>query len=90
LDTDNSILLKVRNNFAKMISIGIEQRDSLSSILFNVIIDKIIKEVKDVVRGYKIRNKEIKIFYYANNIVIIKKEDNLQIFLYRFELKMKK
>jgi hypothetical protein len=73
-----------------MISIGIEQRDSLSSILFNVIIDKIIKEVKDVVRGYKIRNKEIKIFYYANNIVIIKKEDNLQIFLYRFELKMKK
>jgi len=49
MKTNNGTFIKVRNNFTKKtpVSIGIKQKDSLNPILFNVITDEIIKEMKN-------------------------------------------
>jgi len=70
LNTDNSTCIKARNNLTKTISvsIGIKQEDSLSSILFNIIMDEIIiKEMKTADKEYRMGNKEIKILNYYKN-----------------------
>lgn len=88
LNTGNTAVIKTNNTLSKTIPVlsGIRQGDSLSPILFNVIMDEIIKDVKTAGRGYRLGNKEIKIVCYADDAVIISEdEDNLQRLLYRFE-----
>jgi len=77
-NSDNTTFIKIRNNFTKKmsISIGIKQGDILSSVLSNIIMDKIIKEVKGAGREYRIENKEIKIICYADDAVIISGNGN--------------
>jgi hypothetical protein len=49
----------MRNNFTKkiLVSTGIRQRGS--PILFNIIMSKIIKEMKSADRKYRMKNKKI-------------------------------
>lgn len=65
----------MENSLTKKIPIsnGIRQGDSLSPMLFNVIMDEIIKETKSAGRGYKLGNAEIKIVCYVDDTVVIKK-----------------
>lgn len=70
---------------------GITQSDSLSLILFNLIMDEIIKEVKTAREGVKLGRKGIKIVCYADDAVITSEdEDDLQRMLYKFETTAKK
>jgi len=70
------------------LSTGIRQREDFDPILFNVTDE--IREIKSVDKC-RIGSKEMKIFCYINDEVIIsEKEDNLQISLHRFKLKAKK
>lgn len=48
----------------------ITQADSLSPLLFNVTMDKVIRKVCDR-RGYKLGRKEMKILCYTNDAVLI-------------------
>jgi hypothetical protein len=48
--------------------------------------DEIIKKLKDVGEGYKVRNKEMKKVYYADDAIIISEdENNLQRLLHKFD-----
>lgn len=88
LNTGNSTFIRVENNLSKKVpvSTGIRQGDSFSPILFNIIMDEIIKVVKMVGRGYRMGEQEIKILCYADDAVIISEdEDNLQRLLFQFE-----
>ncbi|XP_057653539.1 uncharacterized protein LOC130892274 [Diorhabda carinulata] len=68
------------------VSTGIRQGDSLSPILFNIIMDEIIKEVKTAGRRYRMGKHEFKIVCYADDAVVISEdEDILQKLLHRFE-----
>jgi len=40
---------------------GIQQRDSLNPILFNFVMNEIVKEVKDIEAEYNIGNNKIQI-----------------------------
>lgn len=53
------------------VSIGIRQGDSLSLLLFNMIMDKIIKEVRKAGRGYETDKGEVRILCYADDAVIL-------------------
>lgn len=88
MNTGNSTYVKSNNTLSSQIpvSTGIRQGDSLSPVLFNVIMDQIISEVKTAGKGYRMGKKEFKIICYADDAVIISEdEDNLQRLLYRFE-----
>lgn len=65
---------------------GIRQRDSLSPLIFNLIMmDEIIKNVRKR-RGYKMGEKEIKIICYADDAIITtENEDDLQRLIKEFE-----
>ncbi|KAI4475403.1 hypothetical protein M0802_015162 [Mischocyttarus mexicanus] len=87
LNNDNACYIKANGNLSKSVQVadGIRQGDSLSLILFNVIIDKIINWVKKPRRGYRMGNREIKLIAYDDDIVLIfEDEDNLQRILYKF------
>lgn len=79
LNSGNSTFIKMENSLTKkiLISNGIRQEDNLSSILFNVIMDEIIKETKSAGRGYKLGDAEVKIVCYADEAVVSEEEDNL-------------
>lgn len=63
---------------------GIRQGDSLSPLLFNIIMDEIIKQVRHL-KGYKMGNRNITILCYADDAVLVaENEDDLQRLLYRF------
>lgn len=61
----------------------IRQGDSLSPTLFDIIMDEIIKKVKEIDAGYGMGNRHIKICY-ADATLIAVDEDGLQRLLYRF------
>ena len=87
LNTGNTTSIKVDSEVSKKLKIssGIRQGDSLSPILFNTIMDEIIKDVKCTGRGYKLI-QEMKIVCYADDAVLISdNEDDLQRLLYTFE-----
>lgn len=88
LNSGNITFIKMENSLNKkiLISNGIRQGDSLSSILFNVIMDEIIKETKSAGRGYKLGDAEVKIVCYADDAVVSEEEDNLQRLLHQFEM----
>ena len=67
------------------ISIGIRQGNSLSPMLFNLRMDRIINQVKGVGRGYRMGQTEFKIFCYADDAVLIaESKNNLQRMLFEF------
>lgn len=65
---------------------GIRQGDCLSPFLFNLIMDRIINDVKKVCGGYRMGLRSIKILCYADDVILIAdNEDDLQRLLYRFQ-----
>lgn len=63
---------------------GIRQGDSLSPLLFNILMNDIILELKGL-RGFKIGNKNVNVLCYADDTVLIAdSEDSLQRLLYKF------
>ena len=82
----NEIQAKVNGKLTEKISSnsGIRQGDSLSPLLFNIIMDEIIKQVRKH-KGYKMGDREIKILCYADDAVLIAEdEDDLQRLLFQF------
>lgn len=63
---------------------GIRQGDSLSPLLFNIVMDEVIKSVRSE-RGYRMGNQQIGILCYADDAVLIaESEDDLQRMLHKF------
>jgi hypothetical protein len=57
---------------------GIRQCDSLSPLLFNIIMDEVIKSMPNN-KGFKMGDSEIKIICYADDAVLLSdNEDDLQ------------
>lgn len=59
----------------KSVTKGIRQGDSLSPILFNVFMNKIIKEVKHM-KGYKMGKSVFNIICYVDDIVFVEENNN--------------
>ena len=73
------------------IKTGIRQGDSLSPLLFNVLMDRIIYNVKNVNHGYRMGNNYIKIVCYAADAVLIAdSDDGLQWLLQAFKKEAEK
>ena len=72
LNTNNTTCIKNNSEMSKklQVSSGIRQGDSLSPILFNLIMDEIINDTKGAARGYMLK-EEIKIVCYADDAVLI-------------------
>ena len=88
LNTDNMTQIQIEGRKTRKIPMqtGIRQGDSLSPILFNLIMEEIISEVKTIGKGYRLGDKEIKIICYADDAVLISEdEDNLQRMLFKLE-----
>lgn len=88
LNTNNWTQIQVEGRKTRRLPMqtGIRQGDSLSPILFNLIMDELITEVKKVGKGYSLGDKELKIICYADDAVLVSEdEDNLQRMLYQFE-----
>jgi hypothetical protein len=52
---------------------GLKQGDSLSSILFNLALQKVIQSIQLVTNGIKIGKEQLNILAYADDIVLIGK-----------------
>ncbi|XP_056635926.1 uncharacterized protein LOC130444672 [Diorhabda sublineata] len=82
LNIDNYTYIRMKNELIT----GITQGDSLRPTLFRIVMAEITNKVKQAGRGYRMENKEIRIVSYADDAVIIsKEEDNLQRRLYKCE-----
>lgn len=93
LNKDNVTKIKTPHGFTEKIPVltGIRQGDSMSPILFNLIMDKIINSVKEVNGGYRMGRKHMKILCYADDAILTAdNEDDLQRLLYRFQTTAKK
>ena len=78
LNTNNSIRIQSGTSTTEevQICIGNSQGDSLSPMLFNLVMDRIINQTKGEGRGY--RMGQTKILCYADDAVLIaESEDNL-------------
>ena len=81
LNTNNSTRIQSGTSTTEelQISIGIRQGDSLSPVLFNLVMDRIINRVKGIGRSYRMGQTEFKILYYTDDAVLIaESEDNMQ------------
>lgn len=90
--SDNKTQARINGQLTDTIPInsGIRQGDSLSPLLFNIIMDEIIKNVKNR-KGYKMGNKELKIICYADDAVLLaESEDDLQRLLHVFNTTAKR
>ncbi|KAH1002320.1 hypothetical protein HUJ04_008417, partial [Dendroctonus ponderosae] len=72
INTDNETEIKVEDQLISEVDIksGIRQRDSLSQLLFSLLMDK-IEETKNVGRGYGLGRQQIKILCYADDPILI-------------------
>ena len=87
LNTNTTARIKVNNQTSRCITIknGVRQGDSLSPMLFNLIMDKIIASLPKEL-GYRMGNDSIHIMCYADDAVLIAgSEDNLQTLLTKFD-----
>ena len=84
---ENLIQAKIKGELTNPILAGngIRQGDSLSPLLFNIIMDEIIKKVSKL-RGYKMREKKINILCADNAVLVAENEDDLQRLLHQFNL----
>ena len=58
---------------------GVRQGDYLSPLLFSIVMDKIVSYVKHLL-GYRIRNEEINIVFYADDMAHIHIVDQRMIY----------
>lgn len=87
INTRNKTKVKVDNELTGEIDItsGIRQGDSLSPLLFNLLMDKLIGATFKKGQGYKLGNKEIRVVCYADDMAIISNnEDELQRMVHEF------
>jgi len=92
LNTNTTTRILVNNSLTQKvpISTGIRQEDSLSPVLFNLIMNEMIKDVKNAGHGYRANKGEITILCYGDDAVIISEnEDELQRLLHQFYLTAK-
>jgi hypothetical protein len=69
---------------------GIRPGDSLSPLIFHIIINEIIKSIKRM-RGYRMGESMINLVVYADDIVLIaENEDDLQRMIFKFNNVRKK
>jgi len=52
---------------------GLRQGDSLSPVLFNLVLQKVIQSIKNVPSGIKIGKEQLNILAYADDIALIGK-----------------
>lgn len=89
---NNRIQAKIKNKLTTPITVesGIRQGDSLSPVLFNIVMEEIIKRV-NTGKGYEMGQQEIKIVCYADDAVLLaNNEDDLQRLLHLFNVTAKK
>ena len=82
----NQIQAKINGVLTEPINVGcgIRQGDSLSPLLFNIIMDEIIGNVR-LLKGYSMGDQEITILCYADDAVLVAENENdLQRLLHRF------
>ena len=87
MNTDTIAKIKSNNQTSRPITItnGVRQGDSLSPMLFNLIIDKIIANLPREL-GYKMGNNPIQIIYYTDDAVLVADSaENLQTLLLIFD-----
>jgi hypothetical protein len=87
LNTDTIARIKSNNHTSSLITItkGVRQADSLSPLLFSLIIYKIIANLPQEL-GYRMRNNPIHTICYTDDSVLIaNSEENLQILLLEFD-----
>ena len=84
--TNNCARIKVEGKLTKTVPVkkGIRQGDSLSSLLFNIIINEIMEEIKTL-KGYSIGDENISCLCYVDDAARIAEDENsLQRLLYHF------
>lgn len=87
LNTGNTTTVKTRATTTDKVKInlGVRQGDSLSPLLFNLIMDRIIHKVRRVNQGYRMGNELLKILCYADDAVLFAdSEDGLQWLIQAF------
>lgn len=64
----------------------VRQNDSLSPILFNIIVDELLIKYRRVLKGYLLENKDIKLIWYADDAMLVSEDKNdLHRMLFHFE-----
>lgn len=89
---NNTTQAKIEGELTEKIEVnnGIQQGDSLSHMLFNIIMDEIIKQIHKL-KGYKMGDRGVKILCYADDaVLIVENEDDLQRLVHRFNTTAKK
>jgi len=73
LNSRSRTRLKTNDGLSKEVQIntGIRQGDSFSPTLFNIIVHRIIENIKKVIAGYRINNRTIKVLCYTDDAIII-------------------
>lgn len=73
LNRNNTTKIKIKNSLTEVVPIntGIRQGDSLSPILFNIIMDEIIKNVIDMQIGYNMGNRK-QVLCYADDAMLMR------------------
>lgn len=88
LNMEQKTRIKVNGDLTEEIDMeqGIRQGDSLSPMLFNLLMDKIIDSIRTK-PGYRIGRQNINIVCYADDAVLVAdSEDNLQRLLHQFTI----
>lgn len=91
LNTNTRTQIVAREGLTDVIVInrGVRQGDSLSSFLFNLVMDKLIRSVRPR-RGYMMGNRSVNVICYADDAVLVAdSEDELQRILHVFNLTAK-
>lgn len=81
MNTENTTRIRTEYGLSEEIPIkaGVRQGDSLSSVLFSMIMDKIMQNVKRTGEGYWLGNTEMRMVCYADDVVLMAEDkDNLQ------------
>ncbi len=78
--TNTEACVKVNDMFTDWFKTdsGVKQGDCLSSSLFNLYINDLAKEIKNLNKGVKIADENVGVLFYADDLVVIaENEDNL-------------
>lgn len=85
-NTKTRIVTREGTSDVVIVNRGVRQGDSLSSFLFNLLMNKLIDAVR-FKRGYRLGNSNINIICYADDAVLVaSSEDDLQRMLHSFNL----
>lgn len=69
------MFIRVGDKLTEKIPVATGIKHSLSPMLFNIIMNGIIKEVKQIGKGYRMGKGEIKIVCYVDGMVIISEDE---------------